>query len=58
MGKQSHYQYVWWFGRTQKDIMGKLKMVGTVKEFAPYEAKQLNKKLVEVVTPILMHYAG
>jgi hypothetical protein len=41
-----------WFGglgRTEEDIMGKLKMTGTVKEFAPYEASQIRDKLLAVV---------
>lgn len=48
-----------WFGglgRTQADMfgkkgigIGKLEMMGTVKEFAPYEAKQLSKKLLDLV---------
>lgn len=36
-------------GRTQRDIMGKLKMTGTVKEFAPLEAGEIRDRLLKVV---------
>ena len=41
-----------WFGglgRTERDILGKLRMSGTVKEFAPYEASQVSKQLLKIV---------